>query len=583
MNLYRKSNKNLLSLVSIFGCAAFILTFTFFQRVLLHNVSAADYSKYRVVRVGLKFGTNATAAGNAYAANGFYIGYYDSSDNFVNIYTTSDHFITFAKDKNVYISGNTVSTSSSDGSHFVGSFHLSPDATFGTLDETESYVSNVSDKLSAAGLNLTVFPYYNNGTFGVRIGEFASLDDANSKAADVGNAIGAAVNGVGNIKNLLTVIDMNNYVTIFEFSSDSYWPAAKPIQKDGSDPSYIKTGTLYYHGGLEFKRMTGDDVTVVSVVSMDDYVKGVLPYEMSPSWNVEALKAQAVCARTYAIVNHNKHISQGFNVCDETDCQVYNGNSQEGANVVTAANETSGQLLTYSGSPISTFYHSSNGGYTESVKNVWGSEDKPYYTPVPDTYEDLDNINNGRWSSTVSGADLGEYLRGKNYDISEVVKAYVSEFTKPAGNVYSVTFEDAGGKSVTISKCDTVRIKLSKYVKSPRFNIYSGSGGSQPYVTNGTTSVLPSLSQAMAVNGDGTVQAVGGSSTYAVTGSGVQSVDSTGGASGTFEFKGTGWGHNVGMSQYGALGRAKAGISYKNIVTYYFQGTEVTTYNELKG
>jgi len=544
----------------------------------ISNVSAADYSKMKIIRIGLKYGSNAVNAANSYAVNGFTIGYFDENDYFNELYSFSNRFVTFAKDKNMYIKGNTVSDSSFSGAVKIGSYHLMVDGDFSSITEALNFANNATELLKNNGINSVVFPAYSDGVFKVKIGEYSSMEEATKNKKTVQNLLGYKVSEVGNIKNAITVIDMNDYFTVFEFNSSSYWPAVKPIQKEGTETVLLKNGTSYYHGYFEFKRITGEDINFISVLTLDEYVRGVLPYEMSPSWPLEALKAQAVSARTYAVMGYNKHKSQGFNLCSDTDCQVYKGASQENDRIRTAVSETSGQLLTYEGKPIQTFYHSSNGGYTESVKNVWGSEDKPYYTPVPDTFEDLDKATNGRWSSTVTGAELGEYLRSKKYDIGNVVNAYVSEFTNPAGNVYSVTFVDTTGKKVVISKCDNVRIKLSKFVKSPRFKITSGMNTNVNIITsNGNEE--KTIMDSYVISKDGIKTLSGNTDITVKSAEGQNSLQS--GGNNTFTFTGTGWGHNVGMSQYGALGMAKQGYTYDFILTYYFQGTKVEFFPEL--
>lgn len=82
-----------------------------------------------------------------------------------------------------------------------------------------------------------------------------------------------------------------------------------------------------YHGGFRYERIGGGDLTVVSVVDMETYIKGVIPFEMSNDWPLEALKAQAICARSYAYNNiaQNKHSAHHFDVCSSSDCQVYRG------------------------------------------------------------------------------------------------------------------------------------------------------------------------------------------------------------------------------------------------------------------
>src|SRR5699024_10163312 len=98
-----------------------------------------------------------------------------------------------------------------------------------------------------------------------------------------------------------------------------------------------------------YNRVNGNDITVIGVLSMDDYIKGVVPYEMSASWNIEALKAQALCAKSYAVNSMGKHGSSGFDLCNSTHCQVYKGMNSATANSNAAVEAVSGQYILYNG------------------------------------------------------------------------------------------------------------------------------------------------------------------------------------------------------------------------------------------
>ena len=101
-----------------------------------------------------------------------------------------------------------------------------------------------------------------------------------------------------------------------------------------------------------------NDITVINVLPVSEYTKGVLPYEMNANWHPEALKAQAVCAASYALSNKTKHKSLGFDVCNTTDCQVYLGRNAANANSDAAAEAVKGLVLTYDNKICSTVYHS---------------------------------------------------------------------------------------------------------------------------------------------------------------------------------------------------------------------------------
>lgn len=144
-----------------------------------------------------------------------------------------------------------------------------------------------------------------------------------------------------------------------------------------------------YNGGFEYSRRTGGKLTVVNVVDIEDYVKGVITYEMSADWPLEALKAQALCARTYVasyIGSSTYYINYGFDVTNDTYCQVYRGTNLSTACSDRAVDETAGVYITYDGEPISAMFSSSHGGGSEDSENITGGV-TPYLRGVLDPYE----------------------------------------------------------------------------------------------------------------------------------------------------------------------------------------------------
>ena len=112
---------------------------------------------------------------------------------------------------------------------------------------------------------------------------------------------------------------------------------------------------------------------MVNSLPLQHYLYGVVPREVNPGWHMEVLKAQAVAARNFAVVNLNKHGAYGFDVCSGTDCQVYGGLDSESPSTNAAVDETCGQMIYYQGKPITAFYHASSGGYTENLRTCGAS------------------------------------------------------------------------------------------------------------------------------------------------------------------------------------------------------------------
>lgn len=173
-------------------------------------------------------------------------------------------------------------------------------------------------------------------------------------------------------------------------------------------------GAVWLKPGAADSNSTGDagGITAINIVDLEDYLLSVLPSEMPSSWPLEALKAQAVAARSYAIANIGKHAKDGYDLRATIDDQVYNGVSSENLNSNRAVAETEGLILKHEGKPVSAFFHSTSGGSTEVAEHVWGRP-VPYLRMVPD-YDDLSP--HFAWSRKVKvddlartiGADLGQ-------------------------------------------------------------------------------------------------------------------------------------------------------------------------------
>ena len=178
------------------------------------------------------------------------------------------------------------------------------------------------------------------------------------------------------------------------------------------------------------------------------------------------------------------------------------------------------------------------------------------------------------YSNTVTAAELTTYLQNKGYKIGDIVDCYISQYTDPAGNAYEVTVKDSAGGEVRIKTTDKVRTAFSAYVKSPRFKI-TKTGGSELYLNGGEK---PSGALSV-IDGTGSITALPGTPSI-IDGSG-NVTQFSGGGELSFTFAGTGWGHNVGMSQYGAREMAKQGFTYREILKFYSRGTEVMNLSEL--
>ncbi len=164
-----------------------------------------------------------------------------------------------------------------------------------------------------------------------------------------------------------------NYDKIFLAKSEVKLVCNSPIKVNGS----------YFRGTMEIKKY-GSKINVINTVSLQDYLKGVVPAEMSPALypSLDAIKAQAVAARTYVFYNLNQFKKMGFDICATQSCQVYKGVSVEQPMSDRAVLETKGEIITYNGKPINALFTAYCGGHTENVENVFSGGDVPYLKGV---------------------------------------------------------------------------------------------------------------------------------------------------------------------------------------------------------
>jgi stage II sporulation protein D len=184
-------------------------------------------------------------------------------------------------------------------------------------------------------------------------------------------------------------------------------PGSSPARLLGTAINGVNGGA--YRGNFELRPGTSGGVTAVNAASIDDYVQGVVPGEMPSLWPDEALKAQAVAARSYALAT-----DAGGDVFDQypdTRSQVYYGVSHEQVSTNNAVRATSGEVVKYGGVTIPAFFFSTSGGETENIENVWyGSAPRPYLKGVEDPYDGI--APRHRWTFTFTTRQVQSRLRG---------------------------------------------------------------------------------------------------------------------------------------------------------------------------
>lgn len=523
------------------------------------------------LKIGLAYGENKLPAANLQNVtgygSGFQFGILDANRQFTPLgAVTTETKISVLRDKNMtYDSSSNKYDSGTTGSVVVGCYHIQLDSAYATYN----------DALAAVSGYQSGYVKYSNGSFYGCIGNYISAEEATA-AMSVNGITGCVVNS--GTSSTVAVVKTGTNNILFEFDyGNTYFLVVMPVSTDGAKCQTWFKGYRYY-GGFQYARLDGGDLTVMNCVDVEDYTKGVIPYEMVGSAPLEAYKAQAVCARTYSIANLNKHKSSGFDLCTTEDCQVYHGVGAATDVTNAAVDQTVGQYLLYNGQLCIAYYASSDGGATENSENVW-KEAVPYLRGVIDPYEaNIASTASGyNWTVTYTSEEITTRLRNKGYNVGTITSMVVSEYTS-VGNVYKVTLTDSNGVSRSFTKGESIRSALG--VSSIHFTINGSSSPNDIYINDASGKISGGLQSSYAIGGSGLTEILGQNKVYAVTGTGetveVGSDTQSPSTPGVFVIKGTGRGHNVGMSQWGAYSMAKFhAMTYDQILKFYFTGVTI--------
>lgn len=346
-----------------------------------------------------------------------------------------------------------------------------------------------------------------------------------------------------NRDNKIALIKPGNIINCYQKKSDieitiknESFASDKFILASAENDDIVKINGKRYRGKVQISS-SGNSLDIINLVNMEDYVKGVLAKEMpvgKNEENLEALKALAVCVRTYA----QKKLNDGkiyFDIYDDTRDQVYGGLDAESPLSNKAAEETKNLILKYNGTQATLFYHSTCGGYTESSQNVFTKEYVPYLKSIKDGSEPYCKISpRYEWTETYSKELIISRLKNYsliddlNYHLEDI--SILSRFNSGRVNEMEIkVVSNNGEKKNIIIRGNEIR------------NILRTSDGKM--ILWGTMFEISKKSNSIVLSGKG-------------------------------------FGHGVGLCQWGAIALSQKGWSYKDILEHYFPGCELSRAND---
>lgn len=319
--------------------------------------------------------------------------------------------------------------------------------------------------------------------------------------------------------------------------------------------------TRVYGGDLRLQPDAYGTYTLVNDVPIETYLRGVVPHEIGPQAPYAAVEAQAIVARTYAVRNRHRFAVDGYEICADTHCQVYRGLTGTVDKADRAIAATAGQVLTYDGEPIDALYSSTTGGVTASFADVWLGESRPYLVPRVDSVSNiwdlqakpLDNEANFRAFMALDegfnedGWDVFRWRESTSLDA-------MTEFLKRYYNRNNRTIDFTAVKQVDI-------VERSPSGRVLAMTITTDSGTIEIPNDEIRNAFYPPISTLFYIDpiyrGEGDDKVLDG-----------------------YTFVGGGFGHGVGMSQTGSYRLAEIGKSSREILAFYYPGTELRSLSD---
>lgn len=286
-----------------------------------------------------------------------------------------------------------------------------------------------------------------------------------------------------------------------------------------SEGHSIKVKTAWYRNAVQIFKEADGKISVINVISIEDYLKGVLPAEVNPKWSLESLKAQAIASRTYALFKLLEKQNEKHHLSKDVLSQVYGGKNAESYMTNLAVDATRGQILVHDHKIFPAYFHSTCGGHTTRAEFLWGVEPHPSLEGVECNF--CWKSPHYRWNATFSGVEIEKRLNAKGVKVSGISNIRLGEKDQTGRAKYFILDTKAG------------KVNLH----SNDFRIWIA-----PMQLKSTWLQLIEKTKA------------------------------------GYTFKGRGWGHGVGMCQYGIKQLGEMGYTADRILRYYYPNSQTVQY-----
>ncbi len=448
---------------------------------------ASPTSENPLISVGLVYGESVTAGFESLTINGYTVGAAITlgSKSFTPLWTVSQAKVRAVIDANLSKASAAAAyqKTSSTANTVIGAYNIQLDKTESSRSAAEALVANVNTILS--GTSYYAIPSYINGKYRVRVGNFPTAAAAETAKNSLSSLKAAYALSVASPTDTgVSLVDPANDKVLFKYDcNNSSNMGLEPISASGTKAYTVTPAKRTYDGVFVYRRYissTSDGVSLINLIHLEDYIAGVIPWEISPSWHFEAQRVFAIAARTYAMQSLGRHSSYSFDICNSTHCQAYLGCGTANENVYNAIADTEGLVLSFNNKLAQIFYSSSSGGETVSATHAWGGGvGLTYLATQPTPWEKYSIRGNGVWQREVSGEELLVYFRDvqnmKELKGNSISSIKINSCAGDTSYVYSMTITDSAKNTKVVNCTDAVRTALARYVHSANFVVGIGS------------------------------------------------------------------------------------------------------------